>query len=503
MKKNNLFVTVLMAGCLQAFTPLFAQDHAVTMTTGKPVGSTLTFMVNRTNGVTVDWGDGTQVSYPKGDAEVIIIEGVTKGKDIVLKSTTDLKMLACNDCGLTALNLSAAPELRSLYCQNNELTTLDLKPVAKLTDLNCANNNVKFTSSSLSEKVLPKLETLNIANNEGSGTFKVASSTLQQININDNAYTSVVVTQNSMLDVFKADNNDIKSLYLTNSAYTSVLSCNNNNRFATLKVPADGLPEMRYVSLDNCQLKEIDMSSSSYLMSLSCKNNNATELLLPSEKLFMLDCSGNNLAFCHFPSVANKPVYFSYLPQGVLTVTESLKVSEGMPYVDICPGWTERSNEDYILNLEEYRFDAGGALTVSMKWFSVDAEGVKKELVLAKSSDRDQDYYNSKFNFTFFKGQPSVYGELTSKAYPDLVIKTDYFAVGKENILVGIENAKTEGLSIAVSQGALVLQSGEPTAVYVYSTDGKLVWKGEVNVNPLTVNLPKGIYLVNGKKVLL
>ena len=51
----------------------------------------------------------------------------------------------------------------------------------------------------------------------------------------------------------------------------------------------------------------------------------------------------------------------------------------------------------YILNLEEYRFDAGGALTVSMKWFSVDAEGVKKELVLAKSSDRDQDYYNSKF----------------------------------------------------------------------------------------------------------
>jgi hypothetical protein len=138
-----------------------------------------------------------------------------------------------------------------------------------------------------------------------------------------------------------------------------------------------------------------------------------------------------------------------------------------------------------------------------MKWFSVDANGVKKELVLAKSSDRDQDYYNSKFNFTFFKGQPSVYGELSSKAYPDLVIKTDYFAVGKENILVGVENVKAEELSITISQGALVLQSGTPMPVNVYSTDGKLVWKGEVDVNPLTVSLPKGIYLVNGKKVLL
>jgi hypothetical protein len=69
--------------------------------------------------------------------------------------------------------------------------------------------------------------------------------------------------------------------------------------------------------------------------------------------------------------------------------------------------------------------------------------------------------------------------------------------------LVGVDNVKTEELSITISQGGLVLQSGTPTHVNVYSTDGKLVWKGEVDVNPLTVSLPKGIYLVNGKKVLL
>lgn len=506
MKKNKLILSVLMAGCLQAFTPASAQEHAVTMTTEKPAGSALTFMVNRANGVTVDWGDGAQVSYPKGDGEVIVIEGVTKGSKLVLKTTTNLELLSCSDCGLTAIDLSAAPELRSLYCQNNKLTTLNLKPVAKLTDLNCANNEVAFSSSLLSEKIVPKLETVNISNNKGAGTFKVASSTLQQVNISDNGFTSITVTQNPMLDVLNCENNNIKSLYLTGSPQVSVLMGSGNENFATLRVPADGLPEMRQVLLNDCKVKEMDLSASEKLMNVSCRNNNMKSLLLPSEKLLSLDCSGNNLSFCHFPSATNKPEYFSYIPQGVLTVTEKMQEYEGTPYMDICPSWTERDNEDYVLDLETYRYDGGGsAVTVSMKWYSVAVDGTKTELVAAKSTDRDQDFYNSKFKFSFFKGHSLVYGELHSKAYPDLVIKTDMFAVGKENALVGIEDVTTEenGLQLDVNRGTLTMSCAEPTSVNVYTTDGKMVWKGIVNASSTTINLPKGVYLVNGKKVLL
>lgn len=506
MKKNKLIFSVLMAGCLQAFVPAFAQKQAVTMTTEKPTGSALTFMVNRVNDLTVDWGDGTEVSYPKGDNEVIVIEGVTKGNKLILKSAANLEMLACNDCGLTAIDLSAVPELRSLYCQNNKLTSLNLKPVAKLTDLNCANNEIAFTTSALSEKIVPKLETVNVSNNKGAGTFKVASSTLQQVNISNNEFTSVTVTSSPMLDVLNCENNKIKSLYLTGSPEVSVLMGSGNEALATFRTPANGLPKMRQVFMDNCQVKELDLSVSDHLMNVSCRDNNMKSLLLPSKKLLSLDCSGNNLSFCHFPSMTNKPEYFSYLPQGTLVVTEKMKKYEGLPYMEICPSWAERSNEDYVLNLETYRYDGGGtAVTVSMKWYSVALDGTKTELVAAKSTDRDQDFYNSKFNFSFFKGHSLVYGELHSKAYTDLVIKTDTFAIGQENVLVGIEGvtAEMDGLQLDVNRGTLTMSCAEPISVNIYTTDGKMVWKGVVNASSTTVDLPKGVYLVNGKKVLL
>lgn len=506
MEKNRFLISVLLAGCAQAFSPAFAQDQTVLMTTEKPVGSSLAFMVNRTNGVTVDWGDGTPVSYVADSDGIIAIEGVTKGASIVLKSEGGrIEMLACGDCGLTALDVTAAPELRSLYCQNNSLTKLDLSAQSKLTDLNCANNGLVSTSFPLSGTHFPKLETLNASGNQLSGTFKVATSTLQQVNVSDNNYSILYVTSNPNLDVLKCSGNSLKNIYLTSSPKTSAVVCHDNNMTA-LYLPKAGLPELRQLVISNNALKTLDVSLSENLSELLCDNNFLTEMLLPANvHLNSLDCSNNNLAFYSLPASNMKPANFSYKPQGVLTVTGGMATYNGVPYIDQCPSYAERTNAAYVLDLSDYRYDGGGKLaTVTFTWYAVNEDGTTTELQLAKATAQDLDYYNDKGKFSFLTGQSQVYAKLSSKVYSDLELLTDTFAVGKENI-TGITNVKAanNGLEVKVSGNTVYMTAGASLTVNIYTVDGKRVWSGLVGQVPVSVVLPKGVYLLNGKKILI
>ena len=60
------------------------------------------------------------------------------------------------------------------------------------------------------------------------------------------------------------------------------------------------------------------------------------------------------------------------------------------------------------------------------------------------------------------------------------------------------------GLSVAVVGGALVINSEASQTVNVYAADGKNVWSAALNAGQsATVSLPKGVYIVNGKKVII
>ena len=67
-----------------------------------------------------------------------------------------------------------------------------------------------------------------------------------------------------------------------------------------------------------------------------------------------------------------------------------------------------------------------------------------------------------------------------------------------------IETATTAGdaLNVTVQNRQLVI-AGKGQPVRVYRADGSLQWQGQACEGGTQLNLPAGVYVVNGKKVAL
>lgn len=122
MKRNLLFVSLLAAGLISV-TPALAQDQTVKLTTAKAVGATITLKVNQAKGgVTVDWGDGNAVSYPRTSDDLLTLTGTLKGSTVTLSAGKWLNTLICSDNELTSIDLSQAPNCsRSTASTTNSL----------------------------------------------------------------------------------------------------------------------------------------------------------------------------------------------------------------------------------------------------------------------------------------------------------------------------------------------------------------------------------------------
>jgi hypothetical protein len=72
-------------------------------------------------------------------------------------------------------------------------------------------------------------------------------------------------------------------------------------------------------------------------------------------------------------------------------------------------------------------------------------------------------------------------------------------AIGSD--LTRIESATTEGTLELHSTEHGVWISGDNTPVNIFTLDGRKVWTGVAVQSGVHVNLDKGAYLINGKKV--
>lgn len=517
MKKNRLFVSLLAAGLI-GVAPAMAQTQVVKLTTGLAAGQPVTLMVNQTSdGVTVDWGDGTAVAYPKTQGELCEIKGEAKGSVIVVTGGKRFSTLVCSGNGLTAIDASGAENLRSLYCQNNELATLNIKGCKLLTDLNAANN--KLTRVSITETNFPNLENLNLANNElttttGSGSsFVLRQENLQHANVSGNKLKSIYVTKNPSLDVLKcADNAFSSKLQLTANAELSVLMAAGNN-ITGITEPNGGFGELRQVFIEGNEIAgEFDLDAAENLDVLSCAGNEISSLNLPGRKLNWMNISNNKLGFNSLPNASYKPEQFIYAPQGQVDITEKLKKSsKGGYYIDLCPSYGDRMNSEYVLDLGEWAVDANGGKSVTFTMYAIAADGSKSELKrITGTSTQENDYFAIKPNstpgmFTFHTPQREVLVEMTSLGYPDLVVSGVTFAVGEENLAAGIGGveAESEALRISGANGVLRMAADSEQGVTVYTLSGRKVWSGVVGNAEVSVNLQQGVYVVNGRKVVL
>lgn len=478
MKRKYLLLLTLLVPSLT-----WAQDQEVRLTTSRATGQTLTMQVNRTlDGVTVDWGDGTPVDYPRTESALTTISGTLKGQTVVLRGSASLNTLICENADLTEAEVKNAKSLRSLYLQNNKLTNIDLTTLASLTDLDLSGNQI--TTLSLSESKNPKLENVNLSGNGmekiGSNTsFVFRSGTLQHLNVSGNKFKTVYTTQNVNLDALFCASNQLTVLDVSRATKLSTIVCS-DNAITRMTLPADGLPELCQLVCDNNAIASLDLSASKNLADLSVANNGMSSLLFPSLKFNSFSCGGNSLTFRALPIARNQPDegYFFYLPQADFDVRDKLTKStkyEGGYYLPVCPGYSSRNNADYILDLSELRTDGSGRASVNFAAVSIDADGTEHELTPAKAADPNQDYTQTQGKLTFLKGYPRVCVQLTHSDYPELVIRSKVFAVGEDN-LVAVQTPELNTLDATLPS---------------YDLQGRRVREPK-----------QGIYIQNGKKVL-
>lgn len=502
MKKNSIFAAMLCGGLFLTAPSAMAQNKTVKLTTSQAVGTSVSLLVNNdANKITVDWGDGEVVTY-QADAKnsVFKIEGTVKGSVISVSSNANWNMLGCANCGITDIDLSQAKDLRSLYCRNNEIKALDLRGMTRLVDLDCSYNKIerlRFTSNVAAQNDLSSIENLNLSHNSLKGSYNLTLPTLQNLNISSNKYTNIRINDAEVRSLNCADNQFRGSLNLRRLEKLNTLVCH-GNQFTSLTLN-DSLADFRQLVCDNNKLSTLDLSTANQLTDLSCSNNKLSNITIGKYKdLSSMNVSGNELSFGVLPVPNNKPQYMSFEPQNPFSLkdAEGLMKKEGIPYIPVSASWSDKS----LVMLKPYICLEGSRYSADCTWFSIEPDGTEKELTRRSSASGTEDYYLVSGQCAFFTPHKKAYLHLKSKQY-GYEIKSQPIAIGDD--VTGVEQVVYNGnVQISVVAGTIVIDAAAPTAVNIYTVAGKKVWSKVVNGTE-NVTLPNGVYVVNGKKLIL
>ena len=508
MKMRKLTVGLVAMGLALLTQGASAQEVCGTakLVSNQPADTPITLRVNNNYyGVVVDWGDGNPVTYNDRSSAIREITGkvVSPTDTIVISGYSGWDMLDCTDTQLTHLDISGATGLKSLFANDNQLTTLNLKGQNKMVDLHVANNQLttlEFTDPKKPELDLPVLETLDFSNNHLEGTFVVRSGELQYANIANNNYSIIYTTANPKLKTFICSGNAVKTLSMSNNKEVTTLVVYNNplTKFTT---PTD-LSYVEQLLCANVPMTKLDLSTATSLYDLDCSNCGLTTLLMPSKvRMNTLNVSNNKLNLGVLPLSTFKPNQLAFEPQADVDITSAtgLQVTDGVLNVGTTV-WANRTKD--VIDLGSYRYiganETNPVSDNTFEWFSVDEEGNETTLVAGTSTSAPNDYYGKNGKFAFFTPQKKAYAKITSKTY-QVSVNTIPIAIGSD--LTRIESATTEGVLELRSTEYGVWISGENTPVNIFTLDGRKVWNGVATQSGVHVNLDKGAYVINGKKV--
>ena len=504
MKRNFFFASLLIGACLSTATPSMAQDKLVKLTTVKEIGQSITIAVNHSKGITVDWGDGQAVPYQTDKTEAIFnIEGKVKGEVITVSGGPNWRVLSCKNCGITNIDLSQAKKLQSLYCQNNKIDSLNLSGMTSLIDLDCSNNNISkliFTQGSSAKEDLASLESFNISNNKMEGKYNLKIEKLKHLNVANNNFSNLYVFDRNIQTII-CNNNKIKSyLNLNSMKNLNNLVCG-NNEITSLMFATNG-EQMKQLYCENNKIESIDLEKADGLLALVCSNNNIKSYNASKESApNIIYVDNNSLTFSCLPSKREAPKYLSFEPQNAFDLSKApgVKTKDGIPYIQLAPSWAEA--REYGINLQKECSLSNGRTDAYFAWYSINPDGSETQLKQRKNPSGEGDFYANSGIFGFFNPYKKAYVKLTSRSY-GFVIKSLPIAIGDDVTAVENVTAANNGLTVSVADGAIVLNSNTAIVVNIFTIDGKQVWKNTIS-GETSVSLPKGVYVVNGKKVIL
>ena len=144
--------------------------------------------------------------------------------ELDVSKNTKLIWLYCNNNQLTALDVSKNTELIYLYCYNNQLTALDVSKNTELEDLDCGYN--QLTALDVSKNT--ELIYLYCYNNQLTALNLSKNTALTDLDCEDNQLTVLDVSKNTELIYLYCCNNQLTALDVSKNTKLTELYCAGN-----------------------------------------------------------------------------------------------------------------------------------------------------------------------------------------------------------------------------------------------------------------------------------
>lgn len=456
--------SLILALCSGMWWATAAKADVITFSTAKAQGDQVTLAVSA--GVTgnVTWDDGQPTPFTSdGSLQSFTVAGT----QLTIETNEPVSSFYCADNALTDLDVSGAPSLLQLTCSGNQLTELKLTDLTLLEELNFSDN--QLTSVSLTKNV--NLVVLDCSHNQLTTLYTSSLPLLKSLNCSHNQLTSMSVSSNTQLEALWCYNNALTRLTL--GGVNPVQVCAFNNALTALDLSK--CANLKELWVDNNKLETLDVSAAS-VVCFSASNNELGTIIhntadKKSMKYFYVE--NNLLAPYSLPTIASMTAT-AIAPQRPFYIVDNINVGE-------------------TIDLSKYtRFNG---------WNTASGCTVSWENDAHEALVKGTDYTLSGAVYTFIQPQWKMRVLATSTKYPDVEFKSQWIRVIDPE---GVESVNAQhGMEVYAKGGQLVVCNAEPMQVRVIHVSGRVVVDAYLAAGTHAWNLPTGVYVAGGKKVIV
>ncbi len=442
------------------------------LTTAKAAGETITMAIGCAKpSLTITWEDGSTKSVTtKG----LPIDIELQSSTFSVSSTGDILYIYAPDAELTSISLDDMTNLQQLIVPNNQLTSLSLNTLDALEVLDVQNNSLTTLTT---VRYCTNLVSLNCAYNQLSALSVGSQSYLTTLICAGNQLTNLTLTTAPNLETLWCQDNSLTRLSLANNTALRKLYAFNNS-LTSVTVPAS----LTEIWVDQNALTELDLESATGLKEIVVDHNQLNLIEMSSSNSSTLKyfyAHENALSFNSFPTVSSLTDY-ALSPQDPFDLGISPEVG------------VEFNIRDYFYQ-NAWGRTTGAFSSNRFTWYDASTD---------EALEKDVDYSaGTTGRFTFLKAFPQgVYGTATTSLYDDPIQTATVTVVTP----TGISDVTTDnGLCISTSSRTLTVESPSATQIKVYNTAGSLMVNSNISAGTHSWTLPQGVYIVNGKKVLV
>lgn len=465
-------IPLLLSAALWSAGTLCLHADEVTLTTAKAIGDELTIAVNADAALRLTWGNGESQEFAS-DGSMLTIP-VRHPQLTITTTVGKLTRLYVQDCGISVLDLAKAPNLEELYAADNLLATLSITDCPNLQTIDVQNNRLAVLDASEQTD----LYDINVAGNGMEGTPLRLNTSARPVYyvVADNSLTSL--SSSTILTKARtiwAQHNAITTASLSTAADLRSL-CLSDNKVHSLTLGEK--PMLRHLWVDNNLLSTIDMTKGApVLTTMAADHNQLTTISWDAacgDALTDAYLHDNAMMLNSMPPFKyhNRDIHIVYQPMAPYAVERVYNLNEAC---------------DFAPMLRK----GGFGTTIASTYKLIDGEGN----TLVKGTD----YTESGRVFTFLTPHADVVLKAGWGTF--YTLQTTPFNIGVPDAIDGVEAAAP--MTVRGGAGVLTVTLASAAKVNVCDVQGRMVHAATLGAGSHSLQVPAGLYVVNGEKVVV